>query len=121
MGARFAGRVLRALAGVLALAPAGGQPPPADPRRLAAARLLLDEIEAAAGRESTSGAALIELRARAAGAHEDLLAKAADLGNQQAAAQAQLKDLGPAPTDGRAEAPAVVAERARLTALTAEL
>jgi potassium-dependent mechanosensitive channel len=123
MGARFAGRVLRALAIVLALAlaPAGAQQPPADPSGLAAAKLLLDEIEAAAGRESTSGAALIELRARAAGAHEDLLAKAADLGNQQAAAQAQLKDLGPAPADARAEAPAVVAERARLTALTGEL
>ena len=123
MGARFAGRVLRALASVLALAlvQAGAQQPPADPSGLAAAKLLLDEIEAAAGRESTSGAALIELRARAAGAHEDLLAKAADLGNQQAAAQAQLKDLGPAPTDARAEAPALVAERARLTALTAEL
>jgi potassium efflux system protein len=122
MGARFAGRVLHALAIVLALAlaPAGAQPPPADPSGLAAAKLLLDEIEAAAGRESTSGAAVVELRARAAGAHEDLLAKAADLGNQQAAAQAQLKDLGPAPTDGRAEASAVAAERARLTALTAE-
>src|SRR5262249_34756718 len=61
------------------------------------------------------------LRARAAGVHEDLLAKAADLGNKQAAAQAQLKDLGPAPTDGRAEPPAVAAERARLTTLTTEL
>ena len=122
MGARFAGWVLRALAIVLALAlvPAGAQQPPADPGGLAAAKLLLDEIEAAAGREN-SGAALVELRARAAGAHEDLLAKAADLGNQQASAQAQLKDLGPAPADGRAEAPAVAAERARLTALTAEL
>src|SRR5580704_3236376 len=108
MGARFAGRMLRALAIVLALAatPAGAQQPPADTNGLAAAKLLLDEIEAAAGRESTSGAALVELRARAAGAHKDLLAKAADLGNQQAAAQQQLKDLGPAPTDGRAELPA---------------
>jgi potassium-dependent mechanosensitive channel len=123
MGARFAGRVLRALAIVLALAlaPAGAQQPPADTTGLAAAKLLLDEIEAAAGRESTSGAAIVELRARAAGAHEDLLAKAADLGNKQAAAQAQLTDLGPAPTDGRAEPPAVATERARLTALTAEL
>ncbi len=123
MGARFAGRVLRALAIVLALAlaPAGAQQPPADPSGLAAAKLLLDEIEAATGRASTSGAALVELRARAAGAHEDLLAKAADLGYQQAAAQAQLKDLGPAPADGRAEAPAVAAERARLSTLTAEL
>jgi small-conductance mechanosensitive channel len=123
MGARFAGRVLRALAVVLALAvmPAGAQPPPADTSGLAAAKLMLDEIEAAAGREGASGAALAELRSRAAAAHEDLLAKAADLGSQQAAAEAQLKDLGPAPADGRAEAPAVAAERARLTALTAQL
>jgi potassium efflux system protein len=123
MGARFAGRMLRALAIVLALAlaPAGAQQPPPDTAGLAAAKLLLDEIEAAAGRESTSGAAIVELRARAAGVHEDLLAKATDLGNKQAAAQAQLKDLGPAPTDGRAEPPAVAAERARLTALTTEL
>jgi potassium-dependent mechanosensitive channel len=123
MGARFAGRILRALAVVLALAvaPAGAQPPPADTTGLAAAKLQLDEIEAAAGRESTSGAFLVEQRARAAAAHDDLLAKAADLGNKQAAAQAQLKDLGPAPTDGRAEPPAVAAERARLTALAAEL
>jgi potassium-dependent mechanosensitive channel len=123
MGARFAGRMLRALALVLALAlaPAGAQQPSVDTTGLSAAKLLLDEIEAAAGRESTSGAALVELRARAAGAHEDLLAKAADLGNKQAAALAQLKDLGPAPTDGRAEPPAVSAERARLTALTTEL
>src|SRR5262249_5037896 len=40
---------------------------------------------------------------------------------KQAAVEAQLKDLGPAPTDGRAEAPAVAAERARLTTLTATL
>jgi len=124
MGARFAGRVVRALAvvlAVLAVAPAGAQQPLADPYGLAAAKLTLDEIEAAAGRESTSGAALVDLRARASKAHEDLLAKAADLGKKQAAAEAQLKDLGTAPTDGRAEAPAVVAERARLTALNSEL
>jgi potassium efflux system protein len=123
MGARFAGSALRALALVLALAlaPAGAQQPPADPNGLAAAKLILDEIEAAASRESTSGAALVELRTRAGAAHEDLLAKAADLGSQQAAAEAQLKDLGPAPADGRAEAPAVAAERARLTALTTQL
>src|ERR1051326_8424793 len=121
MGARFAGRILRALAVVLALAlaPAGAQQPSADTTGLAAAKLLLDEIEATAGRESASGAALVELRARAAGAHEDLLAKAADLGNKQAAAQAQLKDLGPAPTDGRAETAAGAAQRARVTALPA--
>jgi potassium-dependent mechanosensitive channel len=123
MGARFAGTMLRALALVLALAvaPAGAQQQPVDTTGLSAAKLQLDEIDAAAGRESTSGTALVELRARAAGVHEDLLAKAADLGNKQAAAQAQLKDLGPAPTDGRAEPPAVAAERARLTALTTEL
>jgi len=123
MGARFAGRMVRALAVVLALtlAPAGAQQPSADTTGLAAAKLMLDEIEAAAGRESASGASLIELRASAAAAHDDLLAKATDLGNKQAAAQAQLKDLGPAPTDGRAEPPAVAAERARLTALTTEL
>src|ERR1700741_4759325 len=123
MGARFAGRMLRALAIVLAfaLAPAGAQQPPPDTAGLAAAKLLLDEIEAAAGRESTSGAAMRELRGPAAGVHEDLLAKATDLGNKQAAAQAQLKDLGPAPTDGRAELPAVAAERTRLTGLTTEL
>ena len=67
MGARFAGRMVRALAVVLALAlmPAGAQQPPADTLGLAAAKLQLDEIEAAAGRESTSGPALVELRARA--------------------------------------------------------
>src|SRR5262249_37406720 len=114
MGARFAGRVFRALAVVLALlavAPAGAQQPPTDPYGLSAAKLTLDEIEAAAGRESTSGAALVDLRVRAAKAHEDLLAKAADLGKKQAAAEAQLKDLGAAPTDGRAEASAVGAHR----------
>jgi potassium-dependent mechanosensitive channel len=124
MGARFAGRVLRALAivlAVLAVAPAGAQQPPTDPYGLAAAKLTLDEIEAAAGRESTSGSALVDLRARAAKAQEDLLAKAADLGKKQTAAEAQLKDLGTAPTDGRTEAPAVAAERTRLTALNAEL
>jgi potassium-dependent mechanosensitive channel len=128
MGARFAGRVSLALAillAVLAFAPAGrAQPPPAaaDPAAgLAATKLMLDEIEAAAGRENMSGAALVDLRARAAAAHEDLLAKAADFGTKQAAAEAQLKDLGPTPADGPAEAPPVAAERARLTALTAEL
>ena len=114
MGARFVGRVLLALAILLATVatPAPAQQPPgaADPAAgLAASKLLLDEIEAAAGRESTSGAALLELRVRAAAAHEDLLAKAADIGGKQAAAEAQLKDLGPAPLDGRAEAPAVAA------------
>lgn len=123
MGARFVGRVLCVLALVLALgtASAGAQQPPADPDGLAAAKLALDEIEAAAGRESTSGAALVELRARAAGVHEDLLAKVTDLGSKQAAAEAQLKDLGPSPTDARAEAPATAAERTRLTTLTATL
>jgi potassium efflux system protein len=125
MGARFAGRILRALAVLLALAgaPAGAQQQPlaADPTGLAAAKLMLDEIEAAAGRESLSGAALVDLRARAAAVHDDLLAKAADIGGKLTVAQAQLKDLGPPPADGRAEAPAVVAERARLTALAAEL
>jgi potassium-dependent mechanosensitive channel len=123
MGARFVGSVLRALAIVLALAvaPAVAQQPPADPSGLAAAKLMLDEIEAAAGRESTSGAAIVDLRRRAVAAHEELLAKAADLGGKEAAAEAQLKDLGPAPADGRAETPAVAAERARLTALTAQL
>jgi potassium-dependent mechanosensitive channel len=125
MGARFAGRVLRALAVLLALAgaPAGAQqPPPAvDSTGLAAAKLMLDEIEAAAGRESLSGAALVDLRARAAAVHDDLLAKAADIGGKLTAAQAQLKELGPLPADGRAEAPAVAAERARLIALAGEL
>jgi len=125
MGARFAGRVLVALAILLAASAVTlAQPPPvaSDPAAgLAASKLLLDEIEAAAGRESTSGAALLELRVRAAAAHEDLLAKAADIGVKQAAAEAQLKDLGPAPADGRAEPQAVGAERARLTALVAQL
>jgi potassium-dependent mechanosensitive channel len=122
MGARFARRLLCALAIGLALAgaPASAQQP-TDPSGLAAAKLALDEIEAAAGRESTSSAALVELRARAAGVHEDLLAKVADLASKQTAAEAQLKDLGPVPADGRTEAPAVVAERTRLTALTAQL
>jgi small-conductance mechanosensitive channel len=123
MGARFARQLLLALAVGLALAaaPAGAQQAPADSDGLGAAKLALDEIEAAAGRESTSSAALVQLRARAAGVHEDLLAKVTDLGSKQAAAEAQLKDLGPAPTDGRAEAPAVAAERTRLTALTGTL
>ena len=123
MGARFARQVLLALAIGLALAggPAAAQQPPAGADGLAAAKLALDEIEAAAGRESTSSVALVELRARAAGVHEDLLATVADLANQQAAAEAQLKDLGSRPTDGRAEAPATAAERTRLTALTATL
>jgi small-conductance mechanosensitive channel len=123
MGARFVRQLLLALAVGLALAgaPAGAQQRPADADGLGAAKLALDEIEAAAGRESMSSAALVQLRARAAGVHEDLLAKAADLGSKQAAAEAQLKDLGPAPTDGRAEAPPVAAERTRLTALTATL
>lgn len=126
MGARFAGRVSFALAillAALAFAPAGAQQPPATNAAagLAAAKLMLDEIEVAAGRESLSGAALVDLRAQAAAAHEKLLAKAADIATKQAAAEAQLKDLGPAPTDGRTEAPAVAAERSRLTALAAEL
>jgi small-conductance mechanosensitive channel len=126
MGARFAGRVSFALAillAALAFAPAGAQQPPATNAAagLAAAKLMLDEIEVAAGRESLSGAALVDLRAQAAAAHQNLLAKAADIATKQAAAEAQLKDLGPAPTDGRTEAPAVAAERSRLTALAAEL
>jgi hypothetical protein len=46
MGARFAGRMVRALALVLALtlAPAGAQQPSADTTGLAAAKLMLDEI-----------------------------------------------------------------------------
>jgi small-conductance mechanosensitive channel len=88
---------------------------------LAAAKLTLDEIEAAAVRESTSGAALVELRTRAAATQEDLLGKANDLGNKRDAAAAQLKDLGPPPTEGRVEPAAVAAERARLTALAADL
>jgi small-conductance mechanosensitive channel len=126
MGARFVGRASLALAillAALAFAPAGAQPPPATDATagLAAAKLMLDEIEVAAGRESLSGAALVDLRAQAAAAHQNLLAKAADIATKQAAAEAQLKDLGPAPTDGRTEAPAIAAERARLTALAAEL
>ena len=126
MGARFAGRILRALAillAVLVIAPPAWaqQPAAADPNGFAAAKLMLDEIETAAGRESIGGAALVELRTRAVAAHDALLAKAADIGGKLAAAQAQLKDLGPPPSDGRAETPAVAAERARLTALIAEL
>jgi len=125
--ARFAGRVLLALAlllAALAVMPAGRaqQPASKDPAAgLAAAKLALDEIEAAANRESTSGAALVELRARAGAAQQDLLAKAADIDARRGAAEAQLKDLGTAPADGRAEPPAVTAERARLTALSADL
>jgi potassium-dependent mechanosensitive channel len=128
MGVRFAARValgaLAILLAALAFAPAGRaqQPPAPDTNaELASAKLMLDEIEAAAGRAGTSGRALIDLRAQAATIHEDLLAKAADIAAKRTAAEAQLKDLGPAPTDGRAEAPAIAAERTRLTALVGDL
>src|ERR1043166_6436653 len=103
MGARFAGRILRALAillAVLVIAPPAWaqQPAAADPNGFAAAKLMLDEIETAAGRESIGGAALVELRTRAVAAHDPLLAKAADIGGKLAAAQAPLKDRS---EDGR--------------------
>jgi potassium-dependent mechanosensitive channel len=128
MGVRFAARValgaLAILLAALAFAPAGRaqQPPTPDAAAaLATAKLMLDEIEAAAGRAGTSGRALIDLRGQASAIHEDLLTKAADIAGKRTAAEAQLKDLGPAPTDGRTEAPAIAAERARLTALVADL
>jgi potassium efflux system protein len=127
MGVRFAARValgaLAILLAALAFAPAGRaqQAAPDTAAALATAKLMLDEIDAAAGRESTSGRALIDLRARAATARDDLLAKAADVANKRTAAEAQLKDLGPPPTDGRSEPAPVAAERARLTALAADL
>lgn len=124
---RFAARALGALAillAALAFAPAGRAQQPAPPdtaAALATAKLMLDEIEAAVGRAGTSGQALLELRARVGAIREDLLAKAAEIAGKRAAAEAQLKDLGPPPTDGRSEAPATAAERARLTALVAGL
>jgi len=128
MGVRFAARValgaLAILLAALAFAPAGRaqQPPPPDTAAaLASAKLMLDEIEAAAGRAGASGRALIDLRAQSAAIHDDLIAKAADITAKRTAAEAQLKDLGPAPADGRAEPAAIAAERTRLTALVADL
>src|SRR5262249_16526209 len=97
-----------------------GPPPAPAPAGRAAAKVGPEEMGGAASRESTSGVALVELRARAAAAQQDLLAKAAEIGSKRDAAAAQLKDLGPPPTDGRAEPPAVAAERARLTGLAAD-
>jgi potassium-dependent mechanosensitive channel len=128
MGVRFAARValgaLAILLAALVFAPAGRaqQPPPPDmSAALATAKLTLDEIEAAAARAGTRGQALVDLRTRVAAARDDLLAKAADIAAKRTAAEAQLKDLGPPPADGRAEPPATAAERARLTALMADL
>jgi potassium efflux system protein len=128
MGVRFAARValgaLAILLAALAFAPAGRAQQPSQPdtaAALATAKLTLDEIEAAAARAGTRGQALVDLRARVAAARDNLLAKAADIAAKRTAAEAQLKDLGPPPTDGRAEPAAVAAERSRLTALLAEL
>jgi potassium-dependent mechanosensitive channel len=128
MGVRFAARValgaLAILLAALAFAPGGRaqQPPPPDTAAaLASAKLMLDEIEAAAGRAGASGRALIDLREQSAAIHDDLIAKAADITAKRTAAEAQLKDLGPAPAAGRAEPAAIAAERTRLTALVADL
>jgi potassium efflux system protein len=128
MGVRFAARValgaLAILLAALVFVPAGRAQQPAPPdmsAALATAKLTLDEVEAAAARAGTRGQALVDLRTRVAAARDDLLAKAADIAAKRTAAEAQLKDLGPPPADGRAEPPATAAERARLTALVADL
>ena len=127
MGVRFAARValagLAVLLAALAFAPAAHaqQPPAPDAAAgLATAKLKLDEIEATARRASLTGQELADLRAQTAATREDLLTKATDIGALRAAAEAQLKDLGAPPADGKAEAPAIAAERARLTALVAQ-
>src|SRR5262249_56037349 len=51
----------------------------------------------------------------------DWLGRGGGVGGRREGAAAQLKALGPPPTDGRAEPPAVAAERARLTGLAADL
>jgi len=116
---------LAILLAALAFAPAGWaqQPSATDAAAgLAAPKLLLDEIEAAASRESLTGLALDELRGNAISLRDDLRAKAAAIDVRRAAADAQLKALGPAPPkDGPPDAPAIAAERARLTALNGEL
>jgi small-conductance mechanosensitive channel len=127
MRVRFAARVaLAALATLLAalvFAPSSrAQQPSAPDVGLAAPKLLLDEVEAAASRENVTAPEFDDLRGKSLSAREDLRAKAAGIDTRRAAADAQLKALGPAPPkDGPPEAPAIAAERARLTALSGEL
>ena len=113
--ARLALGALAILLAALAFAPAGWaqQPSATDAAAdLAAPKLLLDEIEATASRESLTGLALDELRGNAISLRDDLRAKAAAIDVRRAAAEAQLKALGPAPLkDGPPEAPAIAAER----------
>ena len=129
MGMRSAARLalgaLAILLAALAFAPAGWaqQPSATDAAAgLSAPKVQLDEIEATAGGESVTGPELDDLRGKALSVREDLRAKAAGIDARRVAADAQLKALGPAPPkDGPPDAPAIAAERARLTALSGEL
>jgi potassium-dependent mechanosensitive channel len=123
--ARLALGALAILLAALVFAPAGWAQQPAATDAAAgleAPKLLLDELEATASRENLTAPELNALRVKAISARDDLRAKVAAIDTRRAAADAQLKTLGPAPPkDGPPEVPTIAAERARLTALSGEL
>jgi small-conductance mechanosensitive channel len=93
----------------------------AEAARVDAARQTLREVEAALPRRAEDFAGMLELRQQVEPRRNDLRELAAAVQGRVVAAQARLREFGPAPAAGAPEErPEIAADRRRFTALVAE-
>ncbi|HET9904906.1 MAG TPA: DUF3772 domain-containing protein [Xanthobacteraceae bacterium] len=120
---RLAVLALVAIAAVLISRPAlSQQPTPAEAGVIENAKLTLDRVEAGLGRDDISVDELGSSRSAVTAARDALGGTLEKLEPRLAEAQARLKEIGPAPgKDAPAEAPALTAERERLSQTLAAL
>src|SRR4051794_2874829 len=101
--------------------PAGAQPTE-PPQTLESAKTVLDEVEAAIGREDITSDALAGLRQNLNGAIDTIRGKIDELEPKARDLEERLKQLGPAPAkDAPPETPETASEREQLSAEFAEL